>query len=316
MKGMLGIKWSLNSLLLLALLLLSIQVAACDVCGGSLSASGIGLVPRYQSSFVGLRLQQRQFISRSHVHQNQVDEGSRERYSSLEFMGKWALRKNIHLYAFVPLNHNERVQGQSTWRLSGMGDASLLLNYVVFNRPLQSNRYRHLLQAGAGVKFPTGTCDAVRDQLMLNPNMQLGSGSWDGMMHLMYAGGVEKSGFQLEANYRYGTFNKLRYRFGNRLTAAATVYTRAFSRKRIQFLPTAGCQYEMARPDCQVQEMVDLSGGQSWQAQTGLQVFANRMQVGLQGGFPVINSISEGHVKPTPRWSVQFLYMLTKKSSL
>lgn len=287
---------------------------ACDVCGGSLSSAGIGLVPRYQNSFIGMRIQYRQFTSGSHIHQNQLDEASTERYSSIELMGKWAVRRNVHLYVFLPINHHERRQAATIDRLSGLGDASLLLNYVLFSQPVRSGRYQHLLQAGAGLKLPTGRCDAVRDKLMLNPNMQLGTGSWDGVMHILYAAGVGQSGFQLEGNYRYCTVNQLNYRFGNRASASATVFY-STSLKRVTLMPTVGCLFENAQPDCMQEELVDMSGGQSWQAQVGCQSIFNRVQVGIQGGLPLANNLSGGHVKPSPRWSAQLLYQFTKKST-
>jgi len=298
--------------LLLAGLALPHGTAACDVCGGAGAGSSLGVLPRFGSSFAGVRYQFKG--SRSFPHESAVrnDPGSTERYHTLELAGRAVLHRRLHLYAFLPVVFHRRLSAIGMQNAQGAGDPSLLLNLIILNGPIRtSSSVRHLLQGGLGAKAPLGRYDAVQNKVMLNPNLQAGSGSWDGVFHALYALSGKRLGSQLEANARLCGANKLGYRFGHRAVLAGNVFS-SVQTASLLLIPLAGLQTEWSGSDGQRNETVDMTGGWSAQFQAGLQAIKSEWQLGVQGGLPFYTRLSEGHVKPTPRLSVQLLYYLTK----
>lgn len=305
----------IKALLYGALLLISDTAAACDVCGGAGTGASLGVLPRFRSSFVGLRYQFTGYRSLPHESGLTNDAGSTERYHSMELAGRFVLHRRWHLYGFVPVVWHRRNAEAGLQQVRGLADPSVLLNFIIHNGPLsKEGKIRHLLQVGTGVKAPLGQYDAVQNRVMLNPNMQAGSGSWDGLAHALYALSGPRMGAQVEANGRLCGMNPMGYRFGHRGSLSASLFA-PLQTGPVLCMPLAGVQAEWSGSDCQGSEFVDMTGGWSAYAQAGVQVFQGPWQVGLQGGIPLYTRLSEGHVKPAPRLSIQCLYYLKKNTN-
>lgn len=119
------------------------------------------------------------------------DPTDRDRDLSVEavpFVGAYGLTPRLALFTIVPLLDKELVvntpRGRRSRGDSGLGDATLLARYTAWQRDAPGRTSR--LAPFGGVEAPTGRDDAVDGLGLLPPNLQLGSGSWDPLVGVVF----------------------------------------------------------------------------------------------------------------------------------
>ncbi|MDX1943706.1 MAG: hypothetical protein SFU99_24275 [Saprospiraceae bacterium] len=295
-----------------ALWLLAILSAqACDVCGCSIGGNYFGILPQFHGHFVGLRYQYRSFRSEHLPLFSQTETlVSHEYFHTTELWGRWNPSKKLQLFAFVPVHFMQKRETGISTRENGIGDPSVIANLVLFNTGDDvRNTWKHAIQIGAGIKFPVGHSNLKLSDGLVNPNFQLGTGSFDFPLNAIYTIRYKRAGLSTEVNYRINTANSNDYRFGNRLNTG----THFFYWQQVgatAFLPSVGTLWEYAAQDLENGIYQDLTGGQSLWLTTGLDVYFQRFSVGMSYQQALYQDLAEGQLTSRPRLTanVSFLF--------
>lgn len=305
----------MRSLLCCMLICISaVATYACDVCGASTGGQSLGLLPQFSKHFVGVQYLHRYFSS---VHtpllENKDVSYSDEYYNTTQLWGRYALGRRLQLFAFVPYQYNTRYLSGTTTHMSGVGDITLLANAnIVRTADTAKGKLRHMLQAGVGVKMPTGSYKGVsqpeREGL---PNMQPGSGSWDIPVNVNYTVRYSKVGANIDAAYTITTANKDNYKYGNRLNTQLSAFY-SLNVGRVVMMPQLGVRYEYALHDYDNYDrkwLNEQTGGSITYTMAGMQAYFGN--VGLQAAYyqPVAQQYADGNVTANKRMDAGFVYL-------
>ncbi len=296
---------------------LGMQSNACDVCGCSLSGLYFGLVPNTPNHFAGLRYNRASF---SALIDNDdyyfEDEYSNDTYNRLAFFGQFFLSEKIQLRYILPYLSNTMKGSHQTVRSSGIGDPVLMAYTPLFNTGSPAiQQAMHSLRVGAGVKLPLGEHDKRDQNELINRNFQLGSGSTDFLLSVLYTFRYRFLGLNMESSYKLNTTNRDQYRFGNQgnLSANAVFYleTSTFS-----ILPYGGvhAEYAQAHKDHHIKQ--GNTGGHAWLGNLGVQVFRKSFAINLLYQKPVYQAFNTDHhveIKGGARLSASLLYSFAFK---
>jgi hypothetical protein len=307
-------------LIITLLLVMSKTTQACDVCGCGLGGIFFGILPQYNTHYLGLRYSHAAFQSRmDHQSEYTPNERSNDTYQKLELTGRFMLADKWQLQVIVPYlsNHMDGTVQKVTSK--GMGDPSAVLYYNVFNSGMDLMRnWRQSLLLGGGVKLPLGEFDKKDGGLLINPNFQLGSGSLDYLISANYTVRYKQVGVNMESGYKLNTKNSQQYRFGNQWNASTYAFYWAETLK-VAWLPFAGFYYEEAAMHTDGGKYEINSGGQSLLATLGTQVYHKRLSFNAQYQVPIYqhyHSDDVATITTRGRFSVGlvFSFSLSKQS--
>lgn len=291
-------------LLLLFMVLQISKTTACDVCGCSVNASYMGILPQFQKHFVGARYMTNSFNSRHIPSSYSLEQGrSQEFFQRAEIWGRYYITPRIQLFGFLPYSINSKTEEGVTSQYHGVADASVMVNYIFLNTG-DSGRFsvRNTIMAGGGLKLPTGRFD--KDQLA---NMQTGSGSWDYMLNLIYTLRYKKTGVNVDVNGRINNSNGT-YTFGNRLTSGARFFY-WHKYKMVSLLPQIGGLAEFAQKDTKEGVSQKYSGGNGFYGIAGMDMYFRTCSAGISYTLPIQEDLNEGLVTTKQRLSLQFIYL-------
>ncbi len=285
-------------LLVIAMLAITTSNAlACDICGCSSGGSYFGILPRFGKHFAGVRYQYRSFSSQHPATGDETPSSSREWFQTGELWGRYVIHPRVQLFGFMPYHHFVRDEDQVRTTVNAAGDASLVANWIVFNTgDSLFHTWKHAFQVGGGVKFPTGKHLIVREGLLLNPNLQPGTGTWDIPLNAIYTIRHKKMGLNAELQYRFNGENKNRYHFGNRATAAIQGFYWK-NLKKWSILPQAGLSGELIQPDRNNNADQEFTGGKALYAVAGMQVYYRRLAFGMTVSQPVYQHLGDGNMQ-------------------
>ncbi len=215
-------KYGIATLILVAIA--SAGATACDVCGCSLGANYFGILPLYNKNFVGLRWSQASFHSYIAPTQNLDAQTSDDTYSKMELWSRYYLSKRVQLFAFIPYVYNDMNGTDQKVHAQGLGDISVMGNYAIVDTGNENKDFKHLLMAGGGLKLPTGHFSLTDKGKIINRNFQMGTGSVDFNINMVYTVRYKKTGINLETGYKINTRNSSGYLFGNQYRASAQAF--------------------------------------------------------------------------------------------
>ena len=307
-------KWKIISAGIGLILLLGSahSIRACEVCGCTSGINALGILPQFNNHFIGLRYSYRQFhtIHPPSIIPGQTGQVSDEYFHSLELWGRFYPTKRLQVFTFVPfLFYRQQSVSEGNVEVNTIGDVSVMANYIIIKAPDSTQRKaRHSLQAGLGVKMPTGRYDLKNGTELLNPNLQPGTGSWDFTANVSYTVRWNAFGLNNEALYRLNTTNGAGYKFGDKITLAS----RAFywkKWKKWSLMPSTGVQYEYTFANMDHNSRVSYTGGNLLAVHAGLDVYWDRFSVGVSTQVPCWQNVSDGYVQNMPRANAQFIVM-------
>ncbi|MFN7115990.1 MAG: hypothetical protein ACK4TA_04280 [Saprospiraceae bacterium] len=283
---------------------------ACEVCGCSLGGNYFGILPQFHGHFVGLRYQYRSFRSEHLPLFNESETLiSHEYFHTTELWGRWNPSTKVQLFAFVPVNFMRKQEAAIASQENGLGDVRLMANVVLLNTGDDiRNVWKYALQLGGGVKIPTGRSNIQLADGEVNPNFQLGTGSFDFPLNAIYTMRYKRAGLSTEVNYRLNTANQDGYRFGNQFNTA----TRLFYWQQaglVNFLPSVGALWEHAAQDSENGIRQDLSGGKSLWFTAGLDVYFNRFFVGASYQQATYQHLFDGQLTSHARVAMNFNFL-------
>jgi hypothetical protein len=299
----------LKKIMALLLVGLTNNIYACDICGCSAGSNSLGILPGFKSNFVGVRHQYRSFSSSAHEIGSNAMPSSIENYNTTEIWAKYMPTNRWQFFAFVPFHRYQRTENNKVTMLHGLGDISILSNYILINTGDSSKRnWKHALQVGGGIKLPTGRHNLLKDSLMVNPNLQPGTGSYDVMINAMYTLRYKKSGLHSEISYNLNNPNDQNFRFGNRYAVNLKYF---YIRKTPQytFLPFAGVGFETSDPNEINNEDQQYTASQSKLLLLGIDIYYKQVAIGFNYKKPISEYNSGGYVTTRQRIGAHLIFL-------
>jgi hypothetical protein len=296
---------------LAAILMITVYKSkACDACGCSSNTSSFGILPGFQQNFIGMRYQYRSFKSYPHHTNGEDVTGSTEFYQTTELWGRYIIKKRIQVFGFVPYNEFGRnVNGKLT-NVNGLGDASLVVNGLFINSVSGAHgQYRHALMAGFGLKMPTGKFELVREGLLVNRNLQPGTGTFDIPVNASYFLRTKQWGINLEGMAVKTGTNRMHYKPGNRASAGGRLYLWK-KYKNINFIPQTGVNYEWQSADKENGKSVTLTGGNATYAGFGMDAYYKKIGINFFMKLPISQNINEGYTANILKLSAGLVVLL------
>ena len=286
------------------------NLQACDICGLSASSNYFGILPNTKWNFAGVRYQYRSYHTE---HASILNESGKvlsdEFYSTTQFWGRYSPIKRIQLFAFVPYNiYNQRKDGVKN-TLNGIGDISLMANYVLLNKAdNNTGNWKHLLQVGAGVKFPTGKSGISKNDQEIDPDFQSGTGSFDFPFTGTYIISYKKWGINTELGYSLNLENDQSYKYGNRLSTSMNLFYQG-NLKSVSLIPSIGLSNEQMEHDKKNSIAYPFTGGNALYLNTGIEIAFKRFSLGALIQQPLSQNIGDGKIKSNSRYSSSLIYL-------
>lgn len=300
----------MQRIIILCVILMSMDTTkACNICSCTGMGNSLGILPRFQSHFIGIRQTGRTYQS-SHPASILNPEGSvsNEKYFNSEIWGRWYPHQKLQIFAFLPYNVFIRKQKSGEKSLKGFGDISLQANYLLLNTGDSSKSLiKHALLIGGGVKLPTGTFDKSE-----YPVFQLGTGSTDILLNGAYTVRFKSLGLMSEGNYRFNGSNSNQYTFGKRLGIAAKAFY-WYGKNENSVLPYAGLNYEQTEKDRLNGRAQDYTGSKTAYLVFGTDLYRNQVQVGFNIQIPYMQNMGDGQIREYTRWQFSLVYHLKKR---
>ncbi|MBP7558512.1 MAG: transporter [Chitinophagaceae bacterium] len=294
-------------IVLLCFSLVSLSVLACDICGSGAGGGYMGLLPGFRKRFISFRYSQNSLLSHLGSGGSSTYLTTKENFQLLELWGAVNLGKRFRIAGFVPVNFMQRENGLGHFKQNGLGDISLVGYYQMLNSDKELKKSNRLLQSlwlGAGIKAPSGRYNPEEKNVQEGSQntFQLGTGSLDYSLHMMYDISLNNLGLNTNIGYRINSANKYDYRYGNKLTANVLAYYKWQLNDGYAISPNAGILYESSSKDHKTSGIsVWETGGRSTMGTLGLEVALGRIGLGMNYQTPLTQHLGEGKLKAGDR---------------
>ncbi|MCB0577831.1 MAG: hypothetical protein KDD10_00790 [Phaeodactylibacter sp.] len=296
--------------LLLALLVPAGRLAACDACGCSLSQAYLGLTPLQSGHYLGVWWQHQYYRTYGDPEFSGPSSGAGEYFNSVELRGRYHLSDRLQFLGIVPYMHHIRSNAGTRRPVSGLGDVVAMAIVTAFDTSDSlARKVRHRLAAGIGGKAPTGKFHQPGPGEVVNPNFQVGTGSWDALFNLSYTARMGNWGASLDGTWRLNSTNSADYRFGSRLMGAAGVF-RLNAVGKTQLMTNAALLYEDAAWDVESGYFRTNTGGAALFATLGAEWYWNRYNIGVNCSLPLDQDWNNGLVEARARASLHFTFFM------
>ncbi|WP_330443511.1 transporter [Flavobacterium sp. C4GT6] len=278
----------------------------CDACGCSASGGSMGFSSMLDQNFVGLRYMYQSYSSREGIFNNSpwIDEN----FNTIQAWARIPVFKNFQVSALVPYHFNNRTPSTGKQTIDGIGDITVLGMYTVYQTKADSVAYKHTLQAGVGVKAPTGEYNGSNNG-SINPSFQLGTGSWDYMLAAEYILKKGNYGFNTMLNYTFKTENNQNYQFGNQFNYGGTLFY-VIQGQKLVTVPQVGVAGEVYASNRQYGEDVPDTKGDIFFAKAGVEAGMGKFSVGVNAMVPVNQNLTGGKVEANYRLAINLNYSL------
>lgn len=291
------------------------QLLKAQTCcsGGSPITSNLGIQEIDPKSWYIQLSYDYNFLDALYSGTQKLDDKNRERVTqTVMLQGIYALNKRISFNVLLTHVKQERTifsNGNENYTTAnGIGDAVLMVQYSVF-----SNLKRNLVIA-AGPKIPIGKFDVTDPELgfSLAPDLQPGSGSWDGIIGLSHNEfHVLNPNFTITGTLGYRISSEgerfdgdTSYRFGNEFIASIG-FNESFFLGKNTLSPFAYFQYRHTQPDKIDSFEVPGTGGQWINLSPGFSISAsNHVDLNFSTEIPLYRNLQGTQLTTSYRFNV------------
>lgn len=289
---------------------------ACEVCGCSLGGFNFGIIPQTENHFFGMKFSRSRFYAEMN-HANHEAEYSNDTYFRLDFMGRIAVTDRLQVNVILPYLSNNMEGSLEQSKVVGLGDPIALMNYkLVSQKATAENQWLHNFWAGIGIKAPVGNFNYSQTEQLINPNFQLGTGSWDYLFTGNYIISRNRWGMNMESTYKLNSINSQRYRFGNQFNAHTNLFY-TIPNLKFQVIPYGGGYLERGGMHTFEGFQEVNSGGTAFFANTGVQVEGKHILFNVAYQQPLsqqFNSDENVTIRAHGRFSITLLAFIIKDS--
>ena len=288
------------------------KIQACSICGCAASGNFLGILPQYQKHFLGIRYNYRSFHT---THPASIIPGlsgrkSREIFHSAELAARFCPSKRWQVLGILPYQILEQNVAGASNSKTGIGDGQVMAYYSLISGEIKDQKkWRHLLQSGFGLKLPTGyhTAENLQES-EYNPAFQLGTGSWDKMLSIIYTASNSKFGINSDITVALNGTNKEQYRFGNRISGSVRAF---YSLKRCKsaYLFQLGAYAEHSGIDLLKNKTQSNSGGNLIMPVVGVDRYSDHLGIGINYRMSAYDQMQGGYVKSNGRLLASVYYL-------
>lgn len=311
----------MKRILLLTVFIISIPVLciSCDICGSGPGNNYIGILPEFQKHIVGIRYRNNSIKTHLGIDGITTPLTTNEQYHITEFWAGWNITEKVRLMATMPYSFNSKENQGVKETKNGIGDVSILGFYqllnnrkTIINKKGKSNLLVQSLWIGGGTKLATGKYIASdKSEANQSANLfQLGSGSYDFNLNVMYDIRLQDAGINVSGNYKINTANKYDYQYGNKLNVNSQIYYKFRTKNKRMIAPNIGVQYEKSQQDWDENIKVFASGGDAILGTVGLETGFKKYAVGANYQTPLSQNLGNGIVKSKNRFMIHFSVVL------
>lgn len=278
---------------------------ACDICGCNIASGFGGILPNFKKNFYGIRYTGAAYTS-EHPGEATL---YKDRSNTFELWGRFYVHPRMLLNIALPYNIKKSI-GETSYSSKGAGDISLSAGYIIIQRKTDSGRLQHLLQAGAGIKLPTGAYRLMQSGNRLPAPMQPGTGSTDILLNALYIWRINHSGISSDIGYRINNVNPSDYAFGNKLNASSRWFYTKKTGKNCNLMPSAGVLLEMMGPSQQYGRQVQDTGGTICSSVFGLEINSRRWVAAAFVNIPLAQNLNHHmtHAQGTIQINTGFIF--------
>ena len=296
-------------------IILPLSSKACDVCGCIAGGSYNGILPQYQTNFMGYRIQYNSFMHpNTDLNKNYGNAVLEDQYKSQELWFRYFPQKRVQLFFSVPYKINSRIDTKTKNTIQGIGDLSVQADYILFNNGDSANlKWKNRIFVGAGIRLPTGKYQQ-RDinKVMMPAVFQVGSGAYSYSLHLLHTIRYKAVGINTNIQYAYNTKNELEFDYGNQFATTVSFFYWKKA-KNFSILPNIGMSYETSQKNSEYGIIDNNSGGQTMLANIGLDMYFKKMGLNVFVQKPVYQNIGVSQPSNNIRVGLGLLFFLEKK---
>jgi hypothetical protein len=275
----------MKRVLMAVMLIASYAGVYSQACCCSSSGSNYSILPNLEQHVVGARYSFSNFHTTTYSSMDMMMTNGEqmsmmgpglptvEKMNTVELFGRVQLPKRFQLSVFLPVHILSEKTESSFQRTAGLGDASLLLQYAVFDPNKCNGKVsKHQLKFGGGIKVPTGQFKMTSDGLYTT-DLQMGTGSVDFLMSAMYTYRYNKFGFNLLSTYKKNLVNKEQFRFGDKLREGLNAFYVLTPVKGLTITPNVGANYDHVFYNVIQKQKLTYTGGEYISASAGIDVY-------------------------------------------
>jgi hypothetical protein len=288
----------------------TLSIMACDICGSGAGGGYMGLLPGFRKKFISFRYLQNGLRSHLGPDRSTTYLTSREKFRVAEVWGAVNIGERFRVAGFIPYNFMERSNGTGSYSESGPGDINLVGYYQLLNKQKTTSGEKLLVQSlwvGTGVKLPTGKYNPEEKNIQdaSQNTFQLGTGSIDFSVNVMYDIRLQDAGININASYKVNTTNKYDYKYGDKFTTNVLLYHKFKLGKLFSLSPNTGMLYETAKKDSKSKDIeVWETGGHSIMGTLGVELSAGRIGFGMNYQTPLTQRLGEDKILARDRGMV------------
>ncbi len=278
----------------------------CDACGCSASGGSMGFASMINTNFVGIRYFNQSYKSTDGLYSNSA--WYNESYNTMQVWARIPVVKKVQISTLIPYHFHNRESANGKQNISGIGDITILGMYQLYQTHKDSTVFVHSLQAGAGLKFPTGKFDEANNG-SFNPSYQVGTGSWDYLLATEYVVKRKQFGLNTLLNYVIKTENDKNYRFGNQFNYSGTFFY-LYEKEKYSIAPQLGFAGEVYEDNYQLGQKVRNTAGDIFMGKLGFEIGKDKFSLGANVMLPIAQNLNGGNLEANYRWSVNLNYSL------
>lgn len=238
---------------------------------------------------------------------------SRDYFHTTELWGGFR-KKNFQVMAFVPYLSIHKQGDDGTINSSGVGDATLLGNYLLFSKTtaLSDNKryFGHTLWVGGGIKLPTG-----HSNVMVNdPGFTVGdftstpgTGSTDFLLNLNHSLLIGNHGLVNNIAYKINTKNNQHYQYGNRFYVSSA-YFYSLTAGAYTIRPSGGLQLVANAANRFQGDAVQYSAGYVLNGSAGVNLQRGKVGLLVNVFVPLTQNYFHGLTKANEQISAAWTY--------
>ncbi|HMT00209.1 MAG TPA: hypothetical protein PLQ57_14420 [Saprospiraceae bacterium] len=291
------------TLILVGMIFSLSYVKACDVCGCSVGAGSSGLTTLFKKNHLSLS-----YFGYGFDGALSQTLSTHDKHYSLTASLRITPANNWYVLASVPYKWNTRTSLNGNYNVNGIGDLQATLNRVLVNSKFSSTSF--YMDAGAGLKLPTGNFNLDLAEGKLPVNFNTGNQAWSPVARINAFLTFKGLGILLSPSAQWSFENAEHYQFGRQLSVQTMLFYSLKISGSFSVTPYAGWHYENIARDINSEGKYEHGTGATGNYMlTGFNVKFNNYVADLSLAQPFHSQYANEEVTAGHRFSAQLTYL-------